>query len=205
MNKSLVIIFVKNSIPGTVKTRLARSIGNQNAFDVYNLLVDLTRKTVKSLDVDKQVYFSENIEEGQWNGFGKEVQQGADLGERMKNAFQNGFNKGYERIVLIGSDLPDISPILIEKALHNLGQKALVFGPAQDGGYYLIGMSKLYSRVFENKPWSSATLLENTLDELQKESITYSLLETLNDIDTLEDLQASAFYKNNALLQSKIK
>lgn len=205
MNKTLIIIFVKNSIPGTVKTRLASAIGNQGAFEIYNTLVDLTRQAVKNLEADKHVYFSKTVEETHWDGFEKHVQQGNDLGARMHNAFQNGFQKGYERIALIGSDLPDISTKLIESAFHKLGQNELVFGPAQDGGYYLIGMSKLHVQVFQNKPWSTAALLETTLNELEKDDIAYSLLETLNDIDTLEDLQASAFYKNNTLLQSKIK
>ena len=156
MNKALVIIFVKNSIPGTVKTRLAKTIGDKNACDIYDTLVDLTRKTVKNLNLDKQVYFSRSIEASHWDGFEKRIQQGTDLGARMFNAFNNGFKKGYEQIVLIGSDLPDISTDLIKKAFHNLHQNDLVFGPAQDGGYYLIGMSKLQAQVFQNKPWSTS-------------------------------------------------
>ena len=80
-----------------------------------------------------------------------------------------------------------------------------VFGPAEDGGYYLIGLSKWIEAPFKNKPWSQPNLLEVTLAELKRDSIGYHLLETLNDIDTYEDLVASNFYTNNNLLQEKIQ
>lgn len=205
MTKSLVIVFVKNIQLGKVKTRLAKTIGNQGAFDVYTELVKLTEKATTAMEADKRIYFSETILHDQWRGFKKFAQQGADLGERMKNAFKQGFEDGYERIVLIGSDLPDITASHINKALDTLLHKDVVFGPAVDGGYYLIGLSKIHDCIFNNKPWSQPELLETTLQELQTNSIAFETLETLNDIDTFEDLEASLFYKNNATLQERIK
>ena len=205
MNKELVIVFVKNITLGKVKTRLAKTIGNQAAYEVYTELVKVTQDATSKLDVDKRIYFSEAIEENEWLGDFKFVQKGANLGERMHNAFLKGFQDGYERIVLIGSDLPDISATHINNGLEALKSSEVVFGPAEDGGYYLIGLSKMVNSVFTNKPWSQSRLLKKTLAQIRDSNITFSTLETLNDIDTFEDLAASEFYKNNPELQLKIK
>ncbi len=205
MTKDLVIVFVKNIKLGKVKTRLAKTIGNQGAFEVYKALVNITEKATSEIEADKRIYFSDAILETKWNGFEKFVQQGDDLGVRMKNAFNKGFEDGYERIVLIGSDLPDINVDHVSSGLKALEQSDAVFGPAVDGGYYLIGLSKVYDCVFDDKPWSKSNLLKETLKELEKNAITFSTLDTLNDIDTFEDLIASEFYKSNLQLQEKIK
>ncbi|WP_179333557.1 TIGR04282 family arsenosugar biosynthesis glycosyltransferase [Winogradskyella costae] len=205
MNKSLVIVFVKNIKLGTVKTRLAKTIGDFGAFEVYTELVKITEKATERLDIDKRIYFSNAIVDHQWEGELKAVQHGADLGERMLNAFKEGFEAGYEKIVLVGSDLPDIDVAHIKNGLNALTINEVVFGPAEDGGYYLVGMSKLNAEIFINKPWSQPNLLQLTLQELQSNQISVSTLETLNDIDTYEDLIASEFYKSNIKLQEKIQ
>lgn len=205
MSKALVIVFVKNIKLGKVKTRLAKTIGNQGAFDVYSELVKVTEHATENVSADKRIYFSDAVVDTKWKNDSKAVQQGIDLGERMKNAFQKGFEDGYERIVLIGSDLPDITANHINKGLDVLKENEVVFGPAEDGGYYLIGLSKMNKSVFENKPWSQTHLLEETLQELNKKQVTFTTLDTLNDIDTYEDLIASKFYQSNIQLQEKIK
>ncbi len=205
MNKDLVIVFVKNIKLGKVKTRLAKTIGNQAAFEVYKELVTITELATKVLDVPLHIYFSDKVIDTKWKNAYKTVQKGSDLGERMKNAFINGFKKGYERIVLIGSDLPDINATHIQNGLNALNHSEVVFGPAEDGGYYLVGMSKMNSQIFEKKPWSQSNLLEKTLHELDQLNVSVSILDMLNDIDTYEDLIASDFYKNNVELQEKTK
>ena len=205
MNKNLVIVFVKNIKLGKVKTRLAQTIGNQGAFVVYTELVKITEKATQNLSADRWIFFSESVEEDQWNQDFKTTQKGIDLGERMKNAFKKGFEHGYERIILIGSDLPDITTDHINKGLKLLEKNQTVFGPAEDGGYYLIGLSKMHDFVFDNKPWSQNNLLEKTLSDIKENGVTFTTLETLNDIDTFEDLIASKFYQNNINLQEKIK
>ncbi|GAA4246001.1 MULTISPECIES: TIGR04282 family arsenosugar biosynthesis glycosyltransferase [Winogradskyella] len=205
MNKSLVIVFVKNIKLGTVKTRLAKTIGDFGAFEVYTELVKITEKATQKLDIDKRIYFSNAIVDDQWKGEFKAVQYGADLGERMLNAFKDGFDAGYNNIVLIGSDLPDIHSTHIKNGLEALNTSEVVFGPAEDGGYYLVGMSKLNTEIFTNKPWSQPNLFQLTLQELQSNQISVGILDTLNDIDTYEDLIASDFYKSNIKLQEKIQ
>lgn len=189
MTKDLLIVFVKNIKLGKVKTRLAKTIGDENAFEIYKALVEITEKATQNLSVDIRIYFSDVIVNSKWQGFKKYVQVGGDLGERMKNAFKTGFEDGYQRIVLIGSDLPTISDKIITNAFKELEGNSVVFGPAEDGGYYLIGLTKLYGTIFTNKPWSKENLLKITLAELQSNKIDVSLIETLNDIDTFEDLK----------------
>ena len=205
MSKALVIVFVKNIKLGKVKTRLAKTIGNQGASEVYNELIQVTEKATENLSVDKRIYFSDAVVETIWKNDYKTVQHGVDLGERMKNAFKKGFEDGYEHIVLIGSDLPDITANHINQGLEALKQNQMTFGPAEDGGYYLIGLSKMHNFVFDNKPWSETNLLEETLSELKENGVTFTTLDILNDIDTYEDLIASKFYQSNIELQEKIK
>ncbi len=189
MSKKLIIIFVKNIKLGKVKTRLAKTVGNEAAFKVYKALVDVTELATSNIQTDKRIYFSDAVIASKWPDTFKTTQNGIDLGERMKNAFQEGFNDGYDSIVLLGSDLPNISSTIITKGLNVLDKTEIVFGPAVDGGYYLIGMNKPNTFIFENKPWSDSKLLETTLNELKNKNIDVSLLEPLNDIDTFEDLK----------------
>ena len=205
MNKNLLIVFVKNIILGKVKTRLAKTIGDVGAFNIYSELVALTEKASSATNADKHIYFSDIIIQSIWKNDKKFVQKGNDLGMKMQHAFQNGFNEGYENIVLIGSDLPNISKEIIETGFEKLQQNDVVFGPAEDGGYYLIGMSKINTSIFENKPWSQSDLLAVTLQELDVQNQSVGLIEPLNDIDTFEDLIASNFYKNNSRIQEIIK
>jgi len=204
-SKNLLIVFVKNSILGKVKTRLAKTIGDMGAFEVYKELVAITEKETQGISVDRHVYFSDVIIPSKWDKDAKFVQEGEDLGEKMKNAFQHGFNQGYENIVLIGSDLPNISKEIIESGFESLKNNDVVFGPAEDGGYYLIGLSKMNTSIFDNKPWSQSTLLDVTLQQLSEQNSSVDLLVALNDIDTFEDLIASDFYQQNSHIQDIVK
>lgn len=201
MKKNLLIVFVKNSILGNVKTRLAKIIGDVGAFKIYSELVDITEKASQKVNVDRHIYFSDVIIPSKWTNDKKFVQEGKDLGIKMQHAFQNGFDEGYENIILIGSDLPDISKEIIESGFEKLQNNDVIFGPAEDGGYYLIGLSKINTSIFENKPWSQSELLTVTLDQLKEQQQSVGFIETLNDIDTFEDLIASDFYKKSPKIQ----
>ncbi len=205
MTDALVIVFVKNITLGTVKTRLAKTIGDFGACEVYSELVKITEKATANLEFDKRIYFSDAVVDSLWPNHFKTVQQGEDLGERMRSAFKDGFDTGYKKIVLIGSDLPDINATHITNGIEALQSCDVVFGPAEDGGYYLVGMTKLKEAIFNNKPWSQSHLLHETLQELNKLKVSYSTLDSLNDIDTYEDLVASDFYKSNVKLQEKVQ
>ena len=115
MSKNLLIIFVKNQIPGKVKTRLASTIGHPKALEIYQQLLVITENATQKVKADKQVYFSQEVIEQEWKGCLKFVQKGDNLGEKMQNAFKNGFSMHYDKIILIGSDLPDISSEIHER------------------------------------------------------------------------------------------
>ncbi|MFD2516969.1 TIGR04282 family arsenosugar biosynthesis glycosyltransferase [Salinimicrobium flavum] len=187
--KGLLIIFTRNPEPGKVKKRLAARIGDSAALELYKFLLKHTFEVTKDMSCDKVIYYSESIEkEDIWdhNIFQKKKQSGKDLGERMKNAFTEGFEAGYSNIVIIGSDLYDLQKEDLEKAFSSLYNYDYAVGPAQDGGYYLLGMKSLNSKLFRNKKWGTDTVLQETLQDLKNEQL--KLLEERNDIDTYEDL-----------------
>lgn len=190
-NKDLLIIFTRNPVKGQVKKRLAAKIGDSAALRLYEFLLKHTFEVTKELPCDRVVYYSEEIvEEDTWDNriFQKKEQRGKDLGERMKNAFSEGFENGYSNIVIIGSDLFDLQKKDLKKAFSALNKFDYTIGPAQDGGYYLLGMKFLNSELFRNKKWGTDTVLQQTLRDLKNEQLT--LLEERNDIDTYEDLLA---------------
>ena len=191
MGKALLIVFVKNIVLGKVKTRLAKTIGNTAAFNVYKDLFNITQRETLKLDIDRHIYFSDVIINAPWPNDDKYVQNGVDIGERMENAFKKGFELGYEKIILIGSDLPDISTDIINKGFNQLNGTDFVFGPALDGGYYLVGMKKLMFGLFQNKPWSTSQLMKSTHLFITDKGKSISYLQELNDIDTIEDLNKS--------------
>jgi len=198
VNKNLIIIFTRNPELGKVKSRLSKTVGDKTALEVYKYLLNYTEKTIRNINCDKAVYYSNSIKENDiWDTsiYHKHEQKGNNLGQRMHNAFKQGFNDGYEKIILIGSDLPDISEQIIKNSMDALKQNDVVFGPAEDGGYYLIGLTKMHTFIFDHKPWSQSHLLEITLNELKKHQLKVSLLKTLNDIDTFEDLKKSSLFK----------
>lgn len=190
MNENHLIVFVKNPVLGKVKTRLAAGIGNEYALQIYLKLLDITRAASIATDCTRHVFYSDEIENDAWDEdkFNKHVQEGDELGERMKNAFEKVFALGAKRAVIIGSDCPRISSAIISEAFNSLNQKNTVIGPAKDGGYYLLGMKELYPFLFENKEWSTDTVFEDTLLDLMENRLTYHRLEKLSDLDTIYDL-----------------
>ncbi|MFS4454773.1 TIGR04282 family arsenosugar biosynthesis glycosyltransferase [Maribacter sp. 2304DJ31-5] len=198
MNKkkdSLLLIFTRNPELGKCKTRLGATIGDSAALEVYKFLLDHTVKITADLYAKKVVYYSKEIWENDiWDNarFEKRLQQGADLGERMENAFWDGFERGFEKIIIIGSDIFDLTLNDLENAFEALDQNDFVVGPAQDGGYYLLGMKKLKTVLFKNKDWGNETVLESTLNDLQHEK--YKLLEERNDIDHYEDIKDNVIF-----------
>ncbi len=188
-NKNLLLIFTKNPIPGKCKTRLAKDIGENSALEIYRYLLQHTANMAQKVKADKYIYYSENIEKNDYfeeDKFRKKIQNGTDLGERMHNAFQEGFTEKYSQIIIIGSDMLDISAQEINFAFKQLEKYKYVIGPAQDGGYYLLGMQQLHPTIFKNKKWSSPSVFNETMHNLPKEET--AVLAIKNDIDTLEDI-----------------
>ncbi len=187
-----IIIFVKNPILGKVKTRLAKTVGDEKALAIYHQLLQITHDAVVDLPFRKFVFYSDFVEnEDIWENisFNKDIQRGEDLGERMQNAFDLVLNEPLiERAVIIGSDCPQISAQHITKAFVALETHEVVIGPAQDGGYYLLGMKHVQTPLFQNKPWSSSQLLTETIEELNNLKKTVYFLPLLSDLDEEKDL-----------------
>ena len=188
--QNALIIFVRNPELGKVKTRLAKGIGDEQALQVYQSLLRKTHEVIKNIDAHKFVFYADGINNNDlWENdlFNKLQQTGNDLGERMLNAFAYLFNKDYGKILIIGSDCPALTPAIVEEAFLSLDQHEVVIGPTFDGGYYLLGLKKLISCLFENKQWSTETVYQDTIQNVSDLSLFYAVLPQLSDIDTMQD------------------
>jgi len=186
----LLLIFTRNPELGKCKTRLAATTGDETALDIYKFLLSHTVKITKKLTVEKHIYYSDDIwEDDIWstNFYTKKLQKGIDLGERMKNAFIDGFKSGFKKIIIIGSDMYDLSEKDLTEAFLKLDHHDFVIGPAQDGGYYLLGMKYVKEELFSDKVWGTGTVLKHTLENLKNDNI--SLLDERNDVDFYEDIK----------------
>jgi len=189
-SKNLLLIFTRNPQLGKCKTRLAATVGDETALDIYKFLLDHTVSITQDLIAAKQVWYSEEIwEDDIWDTsyYNKKLQQGNDLGIRMDNAFQEGFASGFERIIVIGSDMYDLDQNDLENAFLQLKENDFVIGPAKDGGYYLLGMKTFKPELFEHKDWGNETVLKDTLKNLKNEK--HHILEERNDVDIYEDIK----------------
>ena len=190
MPKNLLLVFTRNPELGKVKTRLAKTVGNATALKIYIFLLERTRDISVKVSADKAVYYSVKVRENDiWDAsiFQKHQQVGEDLGIRMLHAFKNGFKAGYEKVMIIGSDLYDLTAETIENAFIALENNEVVIGPAEDGGYYLLGMNSLEEKVFKNKDWGTETVRKDTLEDLKDKKV--FLLGELNDVDVFEDIE----------------
>lgn len=190
--EGLLMVFVKNPHRGRVKTRLAKTIGDEKALYVYRILLDHTITIAKGTNCDKAIFYSDYIDEtDMWRKakFSQFIQEGNDLGERMYNAFKYAFSKQYKRVVIIGSDCLELNEHIISEAFDLLKDNEVVIGPAKDGGYYLLGMQKPYKELFMNKQWSTENVLLDTLLDVSRLNISMKLLPTLSDIDEEKDLE----------------
>ncbi len=188
--KDLLLIFTRNPELGKCKTRLAETLGDETALEIYNFLLRHTVSVTENLNAARQVWYSEEIwDDDIWDDafYDKRLQKGDHLGVRMANAFQEGFASNYERIIIIGSDMFDLKQKDLDNAFAQLKENDFVIGPAEDGGYYLLGMKTFKSELFRDKQWGSKTVLEDSLENLRNEK--FVILEERNDVDVYEDIK----------------
>ena len=187
--KKALIIFVRNPVLGKVKTRIAASIGDNKALAVYKHLLQNTKDMVSELDVIKHVFYADELNQNDlWNGNEKHQQTGDGLGQRMKNAFKYLFEKGYTKILIIGSDCYELTSDILHSAFEKLDHSATVIGPASDGGYYLLGMRSPYLFLFDNIKWSTDIVFYQTLGIIRENNLSLSLLPQLTDVDEAKDI-----------------
>lgn len=152
--------------------------------------MDVTRVVTEQVNCTRHVFYSDEIESDAWDDdkFNKHIQEGEDLGDRMSNAFEKIFALGAEKAVIVGSDCPEITTAIINSAFTTLKEKDVCIGPARDGGYYLLGMNKPLPFLFQQKAWSTDSVFSSTIDDLEKQNLSFGKLPELSDLDTAEDL-----------------
>ncbi|MEY3052300.1 MAG: hypothetical protein RLY31_2085 [Bacteroidota bacterium] len=184
-----LLVFIRNPVHGQVKTRLAATLGPDEALRIYQALLAHLRGVTAALPMDKYLFYSDFIaDDDEWPAdlFQKRLQQGADLGERMASAFAARLPH-YRRVVLVGSDVPGISPDILGQAFAALAEHDFTLGGTEDGGYYLVGMRAPAPSVFTGIAWSTPAVFSQTLDAIRRLGKTCHLLPELADIDTEAD------------------
>ncbi len=191
-----MLFFVKNPERAKVKTRLASAIGDQMAVKLYKRFLLEMLSTLNSGTFLFYVCFHpEDSLKDLKNWLGEDYlytpQIGENLGEKMKNAFIEAFSMNFKRVLLIGSDIPDLPLEFIEEAFNSLDEKDAVIGPSVDGGYYLIGFKDktFLPRAFEKIPWSTSRVFDETMKVLENQGLAVHTLQRLRDMDTVEDLR----------------
>ena len=195
-SKNALIIFTRNPELGKCKTRLAATVGDQKALEIYTFLLEHTTKISAAVQADKYVYYSVKLRDNDaWDEtlFRKKVQHGEDLGARMEHAFNEVFALGYQHAIIIGSDMYDINANDIDQAFIALKTNNFVVGPAEDGGYYLLGMKTTHPSIFKNKTWGTPTVLKDTLADISNDTV--ALLPEKNDVDYYEDIKDISAFK----------
>lgn len=192
-NNSL-IIFLRYPENGNVKTRLAKTTSYDFATSFYKTCAERIINEVKEIKSINRFAFYSNKDEKtkveKWLGSKLffSPQEGKSLGERMQNAFAKVFSSGAKKVVIVGTDVPDLSAEIIREAFNKLDESDVVIGPSKDGGYYLLGMKKLHNQLFEDIEFSTAEVYSETVSRLKNFNLTYHILPELQDIDTEEDL-----------------
>jgi hypothetical protein len=190
-----VIVFAKFPLPGRVKTRLAAGTNTNFATGLYSCFVQdiFTQLSTLTVSLELSLGFEHDQSEiSAWIPQKKIItfQSGATLGDRMSNAFRNAFSKGCERVILIGSDAPDLPITIYNEAIHSLRSSDMCLGPSEDGGYYLIGFNRksFTDMIFKYINWSTPTVLEESKSRINSTGLSCAFLHPWNDNDELDDV-----------------
>ena len=196
IQSSALLVFMRAPHPGKVKTRLARSLGDEKAIEFYRLCTDAVLEEIGQVlgEVEKYISFAGPTDRCETErlagmGFRVEVQEGESLGQRLYNAFSRVMDNGARKVVIVASDVPDLSAKIMEEAISSLDSSDVVIGPCYDGGYYLIGMKELRKELFDDISWGTELVCQQTLAAAKTNDLTVSQLPLLIDIDTEADLR----------------
>ncbi len=196
--KNVLIIFVKYPQEGKVKTRLADDLGEERATEIYSYMAETIIKNVSPSGRYRTAIFFDpperETEIRKWIG-GKHgdsfiPQKGNDLGEKISNAFESVFSGGADKAVIIGTDCVEVSEETVKDAFDSLDETDAVIGPAEDGGYYLLGLKSYAPEIFRDIAWSTDRVLDQSIERINERGLSLKLLETLTDIDTVNDLSS---------------
>jgi uncharacterized protein len=202
MSESALIIFFKNPEAGKVKTRLMPLFSAEECMALYACFVDDIFRRLATLNEKKHgfeiiPFISGGLSHAELAklfselGLQPEIQRGSGLGERMNNAFEACFNKGFRSVVILGTDSPDVPDAYLTAAMESLQRTTptCVIGAADDGGFYLFGTNTRYPQVFHNVEYSSADTYRQTLKQLCALPAEISLIPRWYDVDEPEDVR----------------
>ncbi len=198
MENHVLAIMAKSPEKGKVKTRLAKTLGDDSALAIYTKLLNYTFREANCSLWDTTIHWAgtPNKELNTYD-FNSAVQKGDDLGQKMTYSFQQEFKKGAERVVMIGTDSAELTLGHIERAFGMLKLHDIVIGPAKDGGYYLIGMNENHPEILSGIPWSTEHVLEMTKEIAEENHLSIGYLEELSDIDHESDLEKHQWLIND--------
>ncbi|MBL4729661.1 MAG: TIGR04282 family arsenosugar biosynthesis glycosyltransferase [Gammaproteobacteria bacterium] len=193
--RSRIVVFAREPRLGQVKSRLATEIGAQQALAVYQaMLARLGGLLNRTQIAEWDLWVTSNCSHKNFlsicNVKNIYTQCGENLGARMSGAIEQTLHdKGVGSVILIGTDCPALTAGYLDQALLTLASGVdVVLGPAEDGGYVLVGMRRPIAAVFEGIPWGTGQVMQKTLQALQDHELSYKLLSTLWDVDRPEDL-----------------
>jgi rSAM/selenodomain-associated transferase 1 len=193
---NVVIMFIRAPLQGKVKTRLAKTMGDEKAAEFYRLCTEAAISEVNqvSREVERYIFFADPVcgyktDHLVDSGFKIEVQEGESLGQRLFNAFNRAFKSGAKMAVIVASDVPDLTAGIIKEAFSSLDKRDVVIGPCYDGGYYLIGMKEPHEELFRDISWGTEQVFRQTIVAIKESGLIVSQLPILIDIDTEEDLR----------------
>ncbi len=192
----ILIIFGRYPEAGRSKTRLIPALGASGAARLHE---DMTRHTLRTAaglardyPVRVEVHFTGGDEGLMRQVFGGDFpyrpQAAGDLGQKMQAALEGALSRGAKRAVVIGTDCPDLTTLILRQAFEALETRELVLGPAHDGGYFLIGCRRVWPELFADIPWGTDEVWARTLAAARGAGLTPHILEPLPDVDRPEDL-----------------
>lgn len=183
-----LIIFVRVPELGKVKTRLAKDVGDAQALAIYKALLEHTRSVALSVNADRYLYYHNDIVKDAWSTehFIKKIQAEGDLGIKLQSAFEE-VSILSDKVLVIGSDCPQLSADHIEEAFTQLDNHDYVVGPSLDGGYYLLGTNSYQQEIFSNINWSTERVYNQTIATISRLKMSHKTIEPLSDVDYKED------------------
>jgi len=206
-----LIIFLRHPKNGQVKTRLAKTTSQEFATKFYKLCAEQIIQTTKDISgINRFAFYSNQSEKKEvisWWGdkFSFISQEGDDLGTRMKNAFDKVFSTGSPKVIIIGTDIPELSKKIIFDAFNHLDENDVAIGPSRDGGYYLLGIKNMHSKLFDGIEYSTSSVLNETITKVKELGLSFQLLPVLSDVDTEEDLIDWMNSSSNTSFKKEIK
>ena len=189
---NILIVLAKNPVLGKAKTRIAKGVGDAKALSIYIELLEVVKTLTKQVNCDVAIYYSEYIDTlDNWSETAKKYLQktSPDLGERIFHALDEQLNS-YTSAIIIGSDCPYLTKRHISQAFDLLQTNDVVLGPSNDGGFYLMGINEMNQAIFKDVEWSTDSVASTILQNAERLDYSVATLESLTDIDEIEDWEA---------------